>query len=172
MVSGAAQRFNSDAQVGVSPTRSALQNVPFTQQCRQVAGLGTEADRHSGDHHVGQSWMNSDVGEPAAVRGEGSLRIERSELSQQITSLGQRACRRRIEEGEFGRFNDAPFREIQCQRSQVRLQDFRRAAREERLLLGRRPEAITGARFQSAGSTTSLIGCVLGHTNGIQPRQP
>ena len=129
-------------------------------------------DRYGTPWDVARCAEVPDVGEPAAVCGEGSLRIERSELSQQITSLGQRACRRRIEEGEFGRFNDAPFREIQRQRSQVRLQDFRRAAREKCLLLGRRPEAITGARLQSACATASLIGCVLGNTNGIQPRQP
>ena len=134
--------------------------------------MGSQADRHGGHHHVGQSWMNSDVGQPAAVCGQGSLRIERSELSQKFTGLGQRPCRRRVEPGQFACFNHTPFREIQRQRGQVRLQDFRRAAREKCLLLGRRPEAITGARLQSACATASLIGCVLGNTNGIQPRQP
>jgi hypothetical protein len=155
MVPGASQGFDPDAQIGMSPARSALQNVAFTQQRRQVTGVGSKAERHGGYDHVGQSWMDCDVGESATMGGERALRIERSELPQQSTSLGEGAYRRRVEPGQFACFNHTPFREIQRQRRKVRLQDFRRAAREECLLLGRRPEAITGAWLQAARASAS-----------------
>ena len=122
----AVERLRAQPQVGVTPTRAAMHNVPLTEQRGEVTGQGAESQRYGGDHHVGESRVHRDMRQPASMRGQRTLCIKCAELPEQLSCLRQRPGRRRIEPRQFGGVDHAPFRQIQRERCQVCLEYFRR----------------------------------------------
>ena len=103
---------------------------------------------------------------------QAAFRVERAELAQQRARLGERGCRRRIEEGEGGRVGDAPGGAVEQQAGEVGGEDLRPGER-----LAARPSAasshsrIADARLGAAGAAAPLVGGGARHAHRLQPRQ-
>ena len=98
-------------------------------------------------------------------------RIDRAELAQQRPRLGQRAGRRRIEEGERAGIARAPLREIEQHAGQIGGEDFRPRVGLERRGLRLVPQPVADAGLGAAGAAAALVGGGARHPHGLEPRQ-
>ncbi len=110
--------------------------------------------------------MRAELEHASAQRGERTEAIERAQALQQILGLGQRARRRRIDEGQI---ITAPGAQLQQQTREFDLHQLGPARGLQALAL--RPQAVADARRHAARATGALIGRGLADVHCHQLRE-
>ena len=165
------QDIQAEAQIGVVPAGGATEQISLAEQGGQLTGKIAELQRPSCEQHVCETWMQRQIGHPFSMSGDLSLCIECVEAGEQLSRLGHSPGWWGSEPGQLGWIGRAPEAQFEKQWRQVGVEHFRRATRGQRLVLRRGPEARTDARFEAAGTTTTLLGRILCDADGLQSRK-
>ena len=77
------------------------------------------------DDHARQPRWQRQRTQALALASDPAIGVQRAEFAQQVARFGQHRHRRRIEERQRRRIADAPLRQIEHQRRQIRAENFR-----------------------------------------------
>jgi hypothetical protein len=106
---------------------------------------------------MSEPWMNRKTGNGSPMVGRAAVVADRFELAEQLAGLRKRCIRRWIEPAQFQGIGDAGNRELESERREIRLENFRLSSWQELGLFDFRPETIAGAGSASSGSPTTLL---------------
>src|SRR5206468_7879453 len=105
-----------------------------------------------------ETWMLAQPHHGAAVRCDGTRRIDCAEIDQQLARRGERCRWRRREPGQGRDVADAPRRQLEGQRREIAIEDLRWREGQQAALSLLRPQPIAHARFETAGAAAPLVG--------------
>src|SRR5690606_16020509 len=101
--------------------------------------------------------MRSETHEVSPVRCDRSVCIEGAEQLQELDCLRVRAGGRRVEPTQLHRIAHTPRCELERERRQVGLDDFRRTVSGKSCMLRLTPQAIAHACFEPTRSAAALL---------------
>src|SRR5688572_24809995 len=116
--------------------------------------------------------MNAELRHLSSVRGDSACVIQRAEMREQIAGTRKHCRRWRVEPAQITGVTHAPVRQIQSERSEIRLSDLRLRERRQTSLRSFTPGAIADARFNSTCPSLPLIGRRSRDTLRLQPAHP
>src|SRR5690606_35922011 len=105
------------------PVPALREDLALREERRDVAGK-TPFLPFADEQHVGKTRVAADLRQTTAVGSDAAPFIKSGKLPEEISRLGQRGGWRGIEPGEFIGISGTPGSKLQCQGSQIRLQDF------------------------------------------------
>src|SRR5262245_50016710 len=124
------------------PRWGGAEKIALAEKRSEIAAEADAIQRHRYEQHVRKAWMQRQFAQLPAMRREPSFAIERTQPRQEFTRLRNRSRWRRSQPGQFRGIRGTPLGRIEQERREIGIQNFRRAARRQRLVLLLGPEPI------------------------------
>ncbi len=163
-------QLQSEADIGIALARGAPEDVAVLEQGRETGGNRNHAVLACQEEQVRQAGMGSQLGHAPPVGGDAARLIQRPQLPEQRSRLGQRGGGRGVKPPERRRVGDPGGRQLQRERRQVGLEDLGGIPRQEVGVLPLGPEPVADARGRPPGAPPPLVGRRPGDPDGREPR--